>query len=409
VAGMTPCYPAAGSNLRKVKSQAVRARAAFVTLYAAVGAMFPYLPVYYLSQGLRLDVIGLLGALSAAAALIGAPLWGAAADRFASSRFVMPVAALGAAIAAAVVGMVAGPLALALAASVLSFMISGVAPILDARALETVAEDRNRYGRLRVWGSGSFIVSVVLVGWLVQGTDIRAMFIVLVATLVATALVGLGLRSRNLVSPLPHLRGLALVLRSPVLRRFLLAILLVWSSSTAINAFLSIHLVAIGAPESLVGASWAIGAFVEIPLMLAYPWLGARIGLERLVLVGALAFLLRAVALILLRDPVLATLTMALHGAGFALVLVGGVAYVSHHAPDGTAATAQGVLGATVFGLAAIIGPGIGGAVAELLDMSGMHVVAGLGSGLALLALAWTLRADLGTVDRSQVIPMNRT
>jgi hypothetical protein len=36
-------------------------------------------------------------------------------------------------------------------------------------------------------------------------------------------------------------------------------------------------------------------------------------------------------------------------------------------------------------------------------------VVAGLGSGLALLALAWTLRADLGTVDRSQVIPMNRT
>jgi len=409
VAGMTPCYPAAGSNLRKVKSQAVRARAAFVTLYAAVGAMFPYLPVYYLSQGLRLDVIGLLGALSAAAALIGAPLWGAAADRFASSRFVMPVAALGAAIAAAVVGMVAGPLALALAASVLSFMISGVAPILDARALETVAEDRNRYGRLRVWGSGSFIVSVVLVGWLVQGTDIRAMFIVLVATLVATALVGLGLRSRNLVSPLPHLRGLALVLRSPVLRRFLLAILLVWSSSTAINAFLSIHLVAIGAPESLVGASWAIGAFVEIPLMLAYPWLGARIGLERLVLMGALAFLLRAVALILLRDPVLATLTMALHGVGFALVLVGGVAYVSHHAPDGTAATAQGVLGATVFGLAAIIGPGIGGAVAELLDMSGMHVVAGLGSGLALLALAWTLRADLGTVDRSQVIPMNRT
>jgi PPP family 3-phenylpropionic acid transporter len=392
-----------------VNSQTVRARAAFVTLYAAVGAMFPYLPVYYQSLGLRLDLIGLLGALSAAAALIGAPLWGAAADRFASSRVVMPAAAVGAAVAAAVVGMVVGPLPLALAASALAFMMSGVAPILDARALETVVEDRNRYGRLRVWGSASFIVSVVLVGWLIQWTDIHAMFFVLVATLAATALVGLGLRSRNLVSPLPHLSGLALVLRSPLLRRFLLAILLVWISSTAINAFLSIHLVAIGAPESLVGASWAIGAAVEIPLMLAYPWLGARIGLERLVLIGALAFLLRAVALILLRDPVLATLTMALHGAGFALLLVGGVAYVSRHAPDGTAATAQGVLGATVFGLAAIIGPGIGGAVAELLDMAGMHVVAGLGSGLALLALAWTLRGDIGTVEGSQVIPMNRT
>jgi PPP family 3-phenylpropionic acid transporter len=386
-----------------VSSQTVRARAAFVTLYAAVGAMFPYLPVYYQSLGLRLDVIGLLGALSAAAGLISAPLWGAAGDRFASSRLVMPAAAVTAAVAAGVLGMVVGPVPVVLAAAVLALGMSGVAPILDARALETVAEDRNRYGRLRVWGSGSFIVSVLFVGSLIERTDIRAMFVVLVATLVATALVGLGLRSRSLASPLPHLTGLALVLRSPTLRRFLLAILLVWSSSTAVNAFLSIHLVAIGAPESLVGASWAIGALVEIPLMLAYPWLGARIGLERLVLIGALAFLVRAVALILLRDPLLATLTMALHGVGFALLLVGGVAYVSRHAPEGTAATAQGVLGATVYGLAVILGPGIGGAVAELLDISRMHLLAAAGSAIALAALAWTLRADLGTVERTQV------
>ena len=390
-------------------SQTVRARAAFVTLYAAVGAMFPYLPVYYQSLGLRLDVIGLLGALSAAAGLIGSPLWGAAGDRFATSRLVLPAAAVMAAVAAGVLGMVVGPIPVILAASALALGMSGVGPILDARALETVAEDRHRYGRLRVWGSGSFIVSVLLVGWLVERTGIRAMFLVLVATLVATALVGLGLRSRNLVSPLPHLTGLVLVLRSRTLQRFLLAILLVWSSSTAINAFLSIHLVDIGAPESLVGASWAIGAIVEIPLMLAYPWLGARIGLERLVLIGALAFLFRAIALILLRDPVLATLTMALHGVGFALLLVGGVAYVSRHAPEGTAATAQGVLGATVYGLAAILGPGVGGAVAELLDISRMHLLAAAGSAIALAALAWTLRADLGTVEGSQVIPMNRT
>jgi MFS transporter, PPP family, 3-phenylpropionic acid transporter len=386
-----------------VISQTVRARAAFVTLYAAVGAMFPYLPVYYQSLGLRLDVIGLLGALSAAAGLVSAPLWGAAGDRFASSRLVLPAAAVTAAVAAGVLGMVVGPVPVVLAAAVLALGMSGVAPILDARALETVAEDRNRYGRLRVWGSGSFIVSVLFVGSLIERTDIRAMFVVLVATLAATALVGLGLRSQNLVSPLPHLTGLALVLRNTALRRFLLAILLVWSSSTAVNAFLSIHLVAIGAPESLVGASWAIGALVEIPLMLAYPWLGARIGLERLVLIGALAFLVRAVALILLRDPLLATLTMALHGVGFALLLVGGVAYVSRHAPEGTAATAQGVLGATVYGLAVILGPGIGGAVAELLDISRMHLLAAAGSAVALAALAWTLRADLGTVERTQV------
>ena len=61
----------------------------------------------------------------------------------------------------------------------------------------------------------------------------------------------------------------------------------------AINAFFSIHLVDIGAESALVGAAWAIGALVEIPVMLGYPWLGGRFGVERLLLVGASAFLVR--------------------------------------------------------------------------------------------------------------------
>jgi hypothetical protein len=56
-----------------------------------------------------------------------------------------------------------------------------------------------------------------------------------------------------------------------------------------------------------------------------------------------------------------------------------------------------------VYGLAVILGPGIGGAVAELLDISRMHLLAAAGSAVALAALAWTLRADLGTVERTQV------
>lgn len=377
-----------------------------MAFYSAVGALFPYVPVYYQSLGLGLGLIGLLAAGSAAAGLVASPLWGAAADRFGTSRLVLPAAAAGAAVAAAALAVVVGPLPVVVAALMLAMMISGVSPILDARALETVEDDRNRYGRLRVWGSGSFIASVLLVGWLIEQSGIRSLFIILIASLAATALIGLGLRSRALVSPLPRLTGLTSVLRTPILRRFLLAALVAWSSSMAINGFFSIHLVAIGAPESLVGVAWAIGALVEIPVMLAYPWLGARIGLERLVLVGAAMFLLRAVAVILLRDPVLVTMTMAIHGLGFALLLVGGVAYVSRHAPAGAAATAQGVLGATVFGLPSIFGPGIGGQLALLVGLPGMFVVAGSGSAVAVLALAWALGADLRPRRSAQAAPM---
>jgi PPP family 3-phenylpropionic acid transporter len=353
--------------------------------------MAPYMPVYYQSLGLRLDAVGLLGALSAAAGLIGAPLWGAAADRFGTSRLVLPVAAGGAALAAGLLAVVTGPVAVVLAVGALALAMGGVATILDARALETVATDRNRYGRLRVWGSGSFIVGTVIAGLLIEQTGIRGLFIVLILGLVATALVGLGLRSLELLPSLPRLEGIRSVLRSRVLVPFLVAALLAWSAASAINGFFSIRMVEIGAPESLVGISWALGALVEIPLMIAFPILGARIGVERLLLVGALLFVLRAIVVVVLRDPVLVTLTMAVHGAAFALVLVGGVTYVSRHAPPGAAATAQGVLSATTFGLASILGPGIGGLLAPQLGLPGMFAVAALAGAIGVAALARSL------------------
>ena len=239
-----------------------------------------------------------------------------------------------------------------------------------------------------MWGSASFIVSVLAVGWLVERTDIRTIFVVLAAAMVATALAGGGIRGRSTVQPATARSGLSAVVGSPVLRRFLLAVVVAWSASTAVNGFLSIHLLSIGASSALVGGSWAIGALVEVPVMLGFASLASRVGVERLIVAGAAAMLLRGLALLVLRDPVLATATMALHGIGFALLLVGGVVYVSRHAPAGAAAASQGVLGATVFGIAAIAGPGAGGLFARALGVEGMFAVACVGSAIGLAALA---------------------
>jgi MFS transporter, PPP family, 3-phenylpropionic acid transporter len=307
------------------------------------------------------------------------------------SRLVLPAAAGGAALAAGLLVVVSCPAATVVAVALLGAATGGVSPVLDALALQTVAADRNRYGRLRVWGSASFIVSVVIVGALVQQTSIRGLFIVLIASLAATALVGLGLRSQELLPSLPRLVGVRSVVGSRVVRRFLLAALLVWSATAAINSFFSIRLVEIGASESLVGIAWALGAVVEIPVMAFFPALAARIGLERLLLIGGLLFVVRAIAVAVLRDPVLVTLTMTLHGAAFALMLVGGVSYVSHHAPPGAAATAQGLLSAMTFGLAVILGPGLGGLLAPRLGLPGMFLGAAVASVVGMAAVVWVV------------------
>lgn len=279
--------------------------------------------------------------------LVGSPLCGTLADRLAGSRLILPGAALLAAAAAVALALVRGPIPVVVAVIVLSLAMAGIIPILDARALETVRGDRDRYGHLRVWGSASFIVVVWLTGALIERAGIANMFAVYVPALLASAVVSLALRGEAAIAPpLPRLTGIGLVLRQPPLARFLVAALLAWSASMAINWFFSVHLLAIGAPGEVVGAAWALGTLVEIPIMWAYPALVARVGTERLLVLGAAALAVRGATISLVDDPILVTLTMALHGVGFALLLVGGVTYVSRHAPPATAATAQGILSA---------------------------------------------------------------
>ena len=378
--------------MTRERSEIRRVAASFVALYVAIGALAPYIPVYYDSLGLELDAIGLLAALYAAAAMLGAPLWGATADRFGAARPILAIAAACAVLAATGLALVAGTIAIALLAVALALAMSGVMPILDARALEVTGGGRSHYAGLRVWGSASFIAAVLLTGWLTELIGARGMFVVLVPALVATALVGLGIRSKPTTAPLAQLTAINSVLRSRTVVLFLLVVLITWTSSTTINAFLSIHLVDIGAPQSLVGIAWALGAAVEIPIMLGFPFLLRHVGLNRLLLVGTVLFALRAAALVATRDPLVVTLTMVLHGGAFALFLVGGVMYVSRHAPAGAAATAQGMLVAIVFGLAQIVGPGLGGLVADRLGLQATFGLAGIGSAVAVGVLAWTLQ-----------------
>ena len=365
-----------------------RAVAGYLTLYAAIGAWAPFIAVYYDSRGLDLETIGLLAAVFAAASMVGAPLWGLAADLRGTRYPVMAIAALIAAVCAAGVALASGATALAIAAAALALAMAGIAPLLDTRALEVVGEGRARYGRFRVWGSVSFIAAVVVTGWIVDRAGIGSIFPILIVALIGTAVVGAGLRSRGGTPPVPRQGAVRAVLGSRQLMAFLAVALITWASATAVNAFYSIHLTDIGAAPSLVGVAWALGAAVEVPIMLAFPFLARRVGVGPLLVAGAGLFVLRAAVLALTQDPLLVTLTMLIHGGAFALTLVGGVLYVAQHAPAGAAATAQGSFSAVSFGLAQVVGPGIGGALGHAFGLLTMFQLAGIGSAAAVVALA---------------------
>jgi PPP family 3-phenylpropionic acid transporter len=371
-----------------------RATLAYIAAFAAVGANFPYLPIHYRALGLDLATIGALSALWAAAALLAAPVWGAVTDRMPRSRVILPLAALLAALAAAGLSQAADAVTIAIGVALVAAATAGVTPMLDARTLDILGDDRAQYGRIRAWGSISFVVATAATGVAVQALGTEALFAVWVPALFVTALIAVALpRSRRASATGSIWAGASRVVRAPGMGPFLLAAFVLWASIAAVGSFLSVRLFDLDAGAEMVGAAWVVGSIVEVPIMFAFPRLAARFGAHRLLIVGAVFFAARSVLYALVGTPFVLVAGAALEGAGFGLFFIGSVGYVAELAPKGRIATAQGVHSGVTFGLASITGAAVGGAIATAITIPGMFAVAAVVACLAVGGVVLALRA----------------
>lgn len=375
-------------------SPRTRATLAYVAAFAAVGANFPYLPVHYRALGLDLAAIGMLTALWAGASLVASPLWGSVTDRFPRSRTVLPAAALLAALSAAGLSQAEELRTIAIGVACVAVATAGVTPMLDARTLDILGDDRGGYGRIRAWGSISFVVATAAVGILIGRAGTEVLFAAWIPALTVTAVIALGLpRSRRASAAGSIWSGASRVVRAPGLAAFLAAAFVMWAATAAVSSFLSVRLYDLGAGAEAAGAAWIVGAVVEIPVMFAFPRLAARFGAHRLLVLGAAFFAVRGLVYAIVGTPEVLVAGAILEGLGYGLFFVASVGYVAELAPKGRIATAQGVLSAVTFGLASITGASLGGAVATALTIPGLFAAAAVVSVASVGGVILALRA----------------
>ncbi len=372
--------------------------------FTAIGASWAYLPIYFRDLGLSLTLIGLLTALSAGVQLVAAPGWGALADRFPASRISLPVAAGVAAVgAASLAASGASPLTAA-SVVVLAMGLGGIGPVLDARTLDFLGPDRQRFGQIRATGSIAFVLVTWLVGMLIDQRGASALFLVYVPALAATALVSLAIPRRGAGRRPALLPGLGAFLRTPGVALFLVGALLTWMTLNAVGGFYSIQVVALGGTAQLAGLTWVAAASIEIPVMWGYRRLAARFGSGRLLVLGASMFAARAAIAAAAPDATWLLAIAPLQGIGFGLFFVGSVAFVANRAPAGLAATAQGVLTAAM-GTATILGTGLGGLLAGATSISWLFASAAAGGAAAAAIVALAARSATGGAERAHVQP----
>lgn len=279
-------------------------------------------------------------------------------------------------------------LALFLSLTVLHFFWSASLPLVETLTLTHLAHRTERYGRIRLWGSVGFIVTVLSMGWLLDTVPINAVIWAGWLLLLAAALSSFWLRDGLTVAARASSSMQSILGKSQVI--FLLcAGLLMLAAHGTLNIFYSIHLVANGYGKTIVGFLWTLGVVAEIGVFLVMPQFMQKVSLRQMLLLCFTLAILRFVLIGWCVDS-LGVLVFAqlLHGATFGAHHVATMTALHHWFPPAQQARAQAIYGSVAYGIGGLMGGLLAGALWESI---GAALTFSVSAALALLGfgLVW--------------------
>jgi PPP family 3-phenylpropionic acid transporter len=322
-------------------------------IFAVLGIQLPFWPLFLRSKGLSDLAIGWLLAAPYLVKIVSNPLAGHWADKSGDRR--LPLRALALLALLATLGFAATDRFLPLFA--LSLLAGGASaaliPLADTLTLSASRSLPIDYGRVRLWGSLSFIATSFLAGALLTVTPPGAVLWSSLAGMALCLLVTLRLLPPSLgaVGAGPDGGGLLPLLRGARFPLFLAAASLIQLSHVIYYGFATLHWRAAGLSNGLIGLLWAEGVAVEVLLFAMGARLLRRFSPLQLMLAAALAGGLRWSVLAMTADPRLLAAFQGLHALTYAAAHLGAMHFIHDRVPPALSARAQGIYSAVTSGL----------------------------------------------------------
>ena len=369
-------------------SQSLRYSGYYGAVFLALGVYLPFWPLWLGDRGLGAAEIGLLLALASWIKVVSTPLLGRLADRSGNVRLAIVLLAGASAASFAAFGAVEGFWPLLAVQLAWAFLFNALIPLGESQAMAAVTRSGLDYGRMRLWGSLTFILGVLGAGQVLAGRDSTPVFWMILAALGATFLASLALPR---VGAVPAAEASATRMSALIRDRrfvlFLTAAALLQASHAVYYGFSALHWRAAGYGEDAIGWLWAEGVVAEILLFaVAARVLGRCHPLTLLALAG-LGGLVRWSVLGLTSDLWFLIAAQALHAASFGAAHLGAMHFIARQAPPALAATAQTLYSAMAGGLAMGLAMWLAGwlyASHGAGAFAAMAVMSGLGLCLAL-------------------------
>jgi len=337
--------------------------ALFYTAYFVImGLHLPYWPAWLEARGLGPEEISLVLGLGMVVRMVAGPAAGRLIDLTGDrKRAGLVIGALATASFAAFLLLpgqagLAGILALYLLA--MSFF-PALLPLVDTVTSRAARAGEVDYGRVRLWGSLSFIAASVLGGVILErigaGAILPAVVLACAVTWAAAFLLPRGDGEQNAAAEPDEDKktkkgGAAQLLRHPLFVLFLVAAPLIQASHAVYYNFSVVHWTKQGLSGEAIGLLWGWAVVVEIALFAVAGRYIERFGPLPFLIAGAAASIIRWAAM--MTDPGLAALIplQALHALSFGAAHLGAIAFVARAVPHHLAATGQALYAALASG-----------------------------------------------------------
>ena len=359
------------------------------------GISMPWWPVWLSSRGLSeveiADLLAFERLIIVAASLVVAHY----ADRTGHRRRILILFAAGMTLGYAMFGLAVAYWHFFAVAAFTAVCRSPLIPLGDSITMAHVRLGDAEYGKVRLWGTISFIIGSYLGGVILEGR-MEQMILWAIVVSCGFAVLGFYLLPDTRSNGRPQqMRAVIRLATRPIFLLFVATVAFLMTSHSAVYAFGSLYWRGEGIPESTISFLWAFGAESEILVFWKGAFLLKRFGPVLLIFSGAAAAVLRWYITGITVDIWILTIAQALHALTFGAAHLGGMTFISRVAPQELQATAQTLYSALAMGAAmAVMTPVTGRLYATIGPEPTFFVMMALASVSAALALVLQWRWD---------------
>jgi len=254
---------------------------------------------------------------------------------------------------------------------------SPIISFLEAFTMDILGKEKRTYGKVRVWGSLSFIATVILLGRIIDLYSIKIIIILILTGSFIQAFFAIGVPDIKVNKKASFLSGAKSFLNKRVIL-FLTSAFLMLVSHGTYYGFFSIHLEQLGFGKTFIGITWALASVSEIIVMINSEKIFKRFSIDNILFFSFMVAALRWFILFFAHSPVIIIISQLLHAVTYGTFHIASILYIDMLSPDEAKTMGQAINNAVTYGVGMMVGFFVSGYLYESIGSFSMFMMSSI-------------------------------